>query len=571
MCGRLSTQEPPDMACHPILAGLTPQQAQAAEQSGPILVLAGAGTGKTKTLTAAVGHRIAVRGIQAARILAVTFTNKAAGEMAGRIRATLGDAAAPYWIGTFHGLGARQLRIEPEVAGLRPGFDILDADDSRRVVKRVMKAMNVAGGDEAITIGRDPLKAICSRLSKFKDGLITPDDAPAHVEAMIAEAGRRGAPVDPDGLRASARVYAAYQRTLRDANAADFGDLLLWPARAMQVNAAYRERWAGRFDAVLADEYQDINHAQYVWLRMLAREHREIFAVGDDDQSVYSWRGSDLAYIRRFARDFPGAAQIKLEENFRSTGHILDAANAVIAQDRARLGKTLFTCQPDGDRIEVVRFRNADAEAAGIVGEMQCRHAEGISWDDMAVLYRSNQLSRGFEEALMRAGIPYVLIGRRRVLSACRDQGRAGAAATGRDTGRHAVRRGPAAGDQCSGARVRGQGDGDAGGGGGVAASVAVRCPGNRGPATQDALDRAGLRRCGARRWPGSGGDACRPDLAAAGRDRLPRHAAGEPGGDDRRAAGERAGADPARRQLPYRARTARPRGAVYRRSARGG
>ena len=399
------------MACHPILAGLTPQQAQAAEQSGPILVLAGAGTGKTKTLTAAVGHRIAVRGIQAARILAVTFTNKAAGEMAGRIRATLGDAAAPYWIGTFHGLGARQLRIEPEVAGLRPGFDILDADDSRRVVKRVMKAMNVAGGDEAITIGRDPLKAICSRLSKFKDGLITPDDAPAHVEAMIAEAGRRGAPVDPDGLRASARVYAAYQRTLRDANAADFGDLLLWPARAMQVNAAYRERWAGRFDAVLADEYQDINHAQYVWLRMLAREHREIFAVGDDDQSVYSWRGSDLAYIRRFARDFPGAAQIKLEENFRSTGHILDAANAVIAQDRARLGKTLFTCQPDGDRIEVVRFRNADAEAAGIVGEMQCRHAEGISWDDMAVLYRSNQLSRGFEEALMRAGIPYVLIG----------------------------------------------------------------------------------------------------------------------------------------------------------------
>ena len=399
------------MARHPILAGLTPQQAQAAEQSGPILVLAGAGTGKTKTLTAAVGHRIAVRGVQAARILAVTFTNKAAGEMAGRIRATLGGEAAPHWIGTFHGLGARQLRIEPEVAGLRPGFDILDADDSRRVVKRVMKAMNLAAGDDAVTIGRDPLKAMCNRLSKFKDSLITPEDAPAQVEAMIAAAGRDGPPVDPDGSRASARVYAAYQRTLRDANAADFGDLLLWPARAMQVNAAYRERWAGRFDAVLADEYQDVNHAQYVWLRMLAREHREIFVVGDDDQSVYSWRGSDLAYIRRFARDFPGAAQIKLEENFRSTGHILDAANAVIAQDRARLGKTLFTCKPDGDRIEVVHFRNADAEAAGIVGEMQRRHAEGIGWDDMAVLYRSNALSRGFEEALMRARIPYALIG----------------------------------------------------------------------------------------------------------------------------------------------------------------
>jgi len=399
------------MARHPILAGLTPQQAQAAEQSGPILVLAGAGTGKTKTLTAAVGHRIAVRGIPAARILAVTFTNKAAGEMAGRIRATLGGEGAPYWIGTFHGLGARQLRIEPEVAGLRPDFDILDADDSRRVVKRVMKAMNLVNGDDALTIGRDPLKVMCNRLSKFKDSLIAPEDAPGQVEAMIAEAGCHGTPVDADGLRASARVYAAYQRTLRDANAADFGDLLLWPALAMQVNAAYRERWAGRFDAELADEYQDVNHAQYVWLRMLAADHGEIFVVGDDDQSVYSWRGSDLAYIRRFTRDFPGAAQVKLEENFRSTGHILDAANAVIAQDRSRLGKTLFTCKPDGDRIEVISFRNPDAEAAGIVGEMQRRHAEGIGWDEMAVLYRSNALSRGFEEALMWARIPHVLIG----------------------------------------------------------------------------------------------------------------------------------------------------------------
>ena len=399
------------MARHPILAGLTPRQAQAAEQTGPILVLAGAGTGKTKTLTAAVGHRIAVRGIPAARILAVTFTNKAASEMAGRIRTTLGDEAAPRWTGTFHGLGARQLRIEPEVAGLRTGFDILDADDSRRVVKRVMKAMNLVSGDDTITIGRDPLKAMCNRLSRFKDSLITPDEAPAQVEVMIAEAAHRGAPVDPDGLRASAGVYAAYQRTLLDANAADFGDLLLWPARAMQVNAAYRERWAGHFDAVLADEYQDVNHAQYVWLRMLAREHQEIFVVGDDDQSVYSWRGSDLAYIRRFTRDFPGAAEVKLEENFRSTGHILDAANAVIAQDRARLGKTLFTCKPDGDRIEVVAFRNADAEAAGIVAEITRRHTEGLAWDDMAVLYRSNVLSRGFEEALMRARIPYALIG----------------------------------------------------------------------------------------------------------------------------------------------------------------
>ena len=226
------------MAQHPVLAGLTSQQAIAAQQSGAVLVLAGAGTGKTKTLTAAIGHRIAVRGLAPARILAVTFTNKAAAEMVGRIRAMLVGEGAPHWVGTFHGLGARQLRIEPEVAGLRPGFDILDADDSRRMVKRIMKAMHLAGGDdrggEDITIGRDPLKVMCNRLSKFKDSLITPENAPAQVEAMIAAASRDGTPIDANGLRASTRVYAAYQRTLRDANAADFGDLLLWPARAMQ-------------------------------------------------------------------------------------------------------------------------------------------------------------------------------------------------------------------------------------------------------------------------------------------------------------------------------------------------
>ena len=394
-----------------ILDGLTPRQAAAVTQSGPVLVLAGAGTGKTKTLTRAVAHRIQVRGIPPSRILAVTFTNKAASEMAGRVRAILGDGAAPHWIGTFHGLGARQLRIEPEVAGLRPGFDILDADDSRRVVKRVMKAMNLAAGDDATMIGRDPLKAMCNRLSAFKDSLIIPEDAPAHVEAMIADARHTDTPIDPAGRRASARVYAAYQRVLRDANAADFGDLLLWPTRAMQVNATYRARWAGRFAAVLADEYQDVNLAQYTWIRRLGAAHGEVLVVGDDDQSVYGWRGADIRYIRRFTHDFPSAAQIKLEENFRSTGHILDAANAVIAQDRSRIGKTLFTRLDAGDRIEIVGFRNADAEALGIVGELRHRHAEGVGWDDMAILYRNNALSRGFEEQLLRARIPFVLVG----------------------------------------------------------------------------------------------------------------------------------------------------------------
>ena len=399
------------METHPVLAGLTPQQTAAAIQSGAVLVLAGAGTGKTTTLTAAVAHRIAVKRVPASRILAVTFTNKAAAEMSGRIGAVLGGEGAPRWIGTFHGLGARQLRIDPEVAGLRPGFDILDADDTRRVVKRVLKALNLAGGGEGTPIGRDPLKLMCNRLSKFKDSLITPEEAPARIEAMIAEANRADTPIDPDGLRASARVYAEYQRTLRDANAADFGDLLLWPTRAMQANPTYHNRWAERFDAILADEYQDINAAQYNWIRLLAVRHGEVFAVGDDDQSVYSWRGAEITFIRNFSRDFPGAAQIRLEENFRSTGHILDTANAVIAQDRSRLGKTLYTRKPSGDRVEVVAFRNAEAEALGIVNEMQQRHAEGIGWDEMAILYRSNALSRGLEEALMRSRIPYLLVG----------------------------------------------------------------------------------------------------------------------------------------------------------------
>jgi DNA helicase II / ATP-dependent DNA helicase PcrA len=394
-----------------VLNGLTVDQAAAAALSGAVLVLAGAGTGKTKTLTAGVAHRITTRRIPASRILAVTFTNKSAAEMLARIRAGVGDGGAPSWIGTFHGLGARQLRIEPEVAGLRPGFDIMDADDSRRIIKRVMKGMNLNAADDDVSIGRDPLKLMCNRISAFKDALVIPSEAAAHMEAQIANANGADLRVDPHHLRMAARVYVEYQRVLRDANAADFGDLLLWPVRAMQANRDYWDRWAGRFDAVLADEYQDVNQAQYSWLRLLAASHGELFAVGDDDQSIYSWRGADIRYIRRFTRDFPNATQVRLEENFRSTGHILSAANAVIAQDRGRLGKTLYTRKPHGDPIEVVRFRNAEAEAIGIVAEIQRRHAEGSNWQDMAILYRSNALSRGFEENLMRGRVPYVLVG----------------------------------------------------------------------------------------------------------------------------------------------------------------
>ena len=401
--------EPAVTATSSILAGLTPAQAEAASLSGAVLVLAGAGTGKTKTLTSGVAWRIQARGIPASRILAVTFTNKAAGEMTERIRRMLAGQAVPSWCGTFHGLGARQLRAEPEVAGLRTGFDILDADDSKRLVRRVLKAMAVDPAE--LGSDRDPIKLVCRQIGQFKDDLVTPNQAPARVEARIAEARLIHRPVDPDSLRLVARVYAEYQRRLREANAADFGDLLLWPTVAMQRDAAYRQRWAGRFDSVLADEYQDVCAAQYSWLRLLSAGHGEIFVVGDDDQSVYGFRGADIQYIRRFAHDFPQARQVRLEENFRSTGHILAAANAVIAQDKRRLGKTLRPTKPIGVPVEVVGFPDPEAEARGLVMEMKRRAADGVAWEHMALLYRSNFLSRGFEEALMRGHVPYVIVG----------------------------------------------------------------------------------------------------------------------------------------------------------------
>src|SRR5271168_1872031 len=395
-----------------LLAELTPAQKEAATQDGAVLVLAGAGTGKTKTLTGAAVYRIRHLGVAPHRLLAVTFTNKAAKEMASRITAALGSAATPSWLGTFHNLAARQLRTEPETAGLRPGFDIMDADDSRRLIKRTLKALDLVVNEDGENPGkRDPVKIMATRIAELKDLLVSPAEAAAHFEGMIADANRRGEAIDATGLRTTIEVYADYQRRLIEGNAADFGDLLMWPTRAMRSNDAYRERWAGRFDCVLADEYQDVNYAQYWWLKLLSMEHGRIFAVGDEDQSIFGWRGSDIKYIRQFTQDFPEAVIFRLEVNFRSTKCILAAANAVVSQDKKRLGKTLFTRKAQGDPIEIVQFRNGEAEAAGIAAEIIRRHGVGVPWDDIAVLYRANYLSRAIEEALMHARIPYVLIG----------------------------------------------------------------------------------------------------------------------------------------------------------------
>jgi DNA helicase-2/ATP-dependent DNA helicase PcrA len=263
---------------------------------------------------------------------------------------------APSWIGTSHGLGARQFRQEPEMAGLRENFDVLDAGDSKRLLKRTMKAMGAdAGEDEGMA--KDPVKAIAGHIGRFKDNLITPGEAIIRAEAMIAS----NPMADASGRR--------------------------------------------------ADEYQDVNASQYRWLRLMAKGHGEIFAVGDDDQAVFGWRGADIEYIRCFTRDFRGAAVVKLEENFRSTGHILATANAVTARDETRLGKTLRTTHEQGQPIEVVRFRNDEAEATGTASEIRKRGAEGVRWQDIAILYRANHLSRGIEEELLRAKVPYVLVG----------------------------------------------------------------------------------------------------------------------------------------------------------------
>lgn len=390
---------------------LTRAQIEAACHPGAALVLAGAGTGKTSTLTAAVVHRIAIDGVVPARIIAVTFTNKAAHEMTSRVRIATGDEASSSWIGTYHGLGARQLRDAPEIAGLRPGFEILDADDNRRLVKRTMKELDLATDDDSSPGTTDPLKVVCNRLSKFKDNLMTPEGAALWIERKIAEANRTREAIDAHALRSAASVYGEYQTRLREANAADFGDLLLWSTLRMHEDETYRDDWASRFDWIHADEYQDVNFAQYSWLRALASDHRRIFVVGDDDQAIYSWRGSDITYIRRFTHDFPNARQVRLEENFRSTGHILGAANAVISRDTRRLGKTLFTKKEQGTQIEIVAFRDAQAESLGIATEITQRRTEGVAWNDMAILYRNNFLSRTYEEALMRALIPYVIVG----------------------------------------------------------------------------------------------------------------------------------------------------------------
>lgn len=374
------------------LPGLNPAQRDAVVHThGPLLVLAGAGSGKTRVLTARIAHLLESHGVAPERIFAVTFTNRAAGEMKARVATLLGRDPAGLWIGTFHSLSARLLRREAHRLGFAPGFTIYDEDDRLRLIKRVMETRNHS-------TRLFPPKLVQHIVSSAKNRMQTP-------ESLVA-----GAPNDPL-IEVAADVLGALGRALLAANAMDFDDLLLHPLTLFQQHPDRREAWQRRFQHVLVDEFQDTNMAQYQLVRVLGA-HGNVCVVGDDDQSIYGWRGADVGNMRAFQRDFPGAGLIRLEENYRSTRVILDSANAAIARNQGRIGKTLRTVRQGGEQVIVLAAADERDEAEWLAAELNRRIQSGDREPrDMAVLYRTNAQSRALEEAFRRAGIPYRIIG----------------------------------------------------------------------------------------------------------------------------------------------------------------
>jgi len=381
---------PPDA---PWLKGLNPEQFQAVTTTdGPVLVLSGAGTGKTKVLTSRLAHILASGLAQPWQCLAVTFTNRAAREMKERVGLLVGPVADGIWLGTFHSLCLRILRSHAEAVGLGGDFTVLDSDDQMRVLKQVMADAHV---DPKAT----PPQGLMATIQRWKDRAVTPEKA-------SAEGGADG--------QAKA-LYRAYQERLRALNACDFGDLLLHVLTVFLTDAEALARWQGRFRYLLVDEYQDTNVAQYLWLRLLAQTHRNICCVGDDDQSIYSWRGAEVGNILRFEKDFPGARVVRLESNYRSTPHILAAASALIANNAGRLGKTLRPgLVHDSDVIEKIRTKavwDGEAEARLVVEEIETLQRRGERLASMAILVRAGFQTREFEERLITTGIPYRVVG----------------------------------------------------------------------------------------------------------------------------------------------------------------
>ncbi len=377
----------------PYLTGLNPPQREAVLTSdGPVLVLAGAGTGKTAALTARLAHLIATRRAWPSEILAVTFTNKAAREMKHRIGAMIGDAVEGMpWLGTFHSIAAKMLRRHAELVGLHSNFTILDTDDQLRVLKQLLQA-------EGLDEKRWPPKLLASLIDRWKNRGLTPADLDAADNEAWADGKGR-------------HFYALYQARLKTLNACDFGDLLLHMLVILKTHRDVLEGYQQRFKYILVDEYQDTNASQYLWLRLLAQSRKNICCVGDDDQSIYSWRGAEVANILRFERDFPGAVVIRLEQNYRSTPHILAAASGLIAQNGDRLGKTLWTAIDSGDKVQVRGVWDGPEEARRIGEALESLQIRGGSLNQAAILVRAQFQTRELEDRFIAIGMPYRIIG----------------------------------------------------------------------------------------------------------------------------------------------------------------
>ena len=375
------------------LKGLNPPQREAVlTTEGPVLVLAGAGTGKTAALTARLAHLIATRRAWPSQILAVTFTNKAAREMRERVSTISGGAIEGMpWLGTFHATGAKMLRGHAELVGLQSNFTILDTDDQLRVMKQLIAAANL---DEK----RWPARQLAGLIDRWKNRGWTP----AAIDAAESEAFANGR---------GQELYAAYQQRLKTLNACDFGDLLLHMLTIFRTAPDVLEQYRQRFLYILVDEYQDTNAAQYDWLKLLAEPRRNLCCVGDDDQSIYSWRGAEVANILRFEKDFPGAKIVRLEQNYRSTPHILAAATGLIAHNAGRLGKTLWTEEAEGDKVRVIGVWDGPEEARRVGEDIERLQARGTSLNDCAILVRAQFQTREFEERFIAIGLAYQIVG----------------------------------------------------------------------------------------------------------------------------------------------------------------
>jgi DNA helicase-2/ATP-dependent DNA helicase PcrA len=375
------------------LDGLNTEQKQAVEAlDGPVLVLAGAGTGKTRVLTTRLTHILSQNKARPWEILAVTFTNKAAREMRERITHMIGPQAEGLrWLGTFHAIAAQILRRHPELVGLKSTYTILDTDDQERLIKQVLESQN-------IDAKRWPAKLMLGLIDQWKNRGWTPAKVPAGESALF-------------GKNQGQQVYAQYQDRLRVLNACDFGDLLLHNLTLFTEHPDVLAEYQGRFRYILVDEYQDTNTAQYLWLRLLAQARQNICCVGDDDQSIYGWRGAEVDNILRFERDFPGATVIRLERNYRSTEHILAAASGLIKSNKDRLGKTLWTEAQGGEKVRVRGVWDGEAESRLIGEDIEAWRRSGRKLKDCAILVRASFQMRAFEERFVLLSLPYTVIG----------------------------------------------------------------------------------------------------------------------------------------------------------------